>query len=325
MGYGEDTQTDGVDRTAVCVAAAAFQPVSIRSTHAGFNRNPYPQAYWFFKRMAPTCHRVGVGFGTEPPGGDFSYAEAERCVFETASAGANFIFQYYQNYHRTPAPGMTPRIIDDFKAALRPYEPTLVDIGILFPTTQMMLDLTGAPGGWDQLRFCAGGRSYFDYDIVDENMIGWDQLARYKVLLHTSGEIYRDGTSGAIDKWLSLGGVLVTRGLPRWRDLSGRETVAGHWLRTEDATAEGALAKLGASDVQVFRVGKGTLYEIDAADTPGYLDRVVTVLSSIKSQSRLHGFRPVDDGTWATEFADGKLIFNPTTMETKFIAAAVKQ
>lgn len=307
MGFGEDTQTDGVDRTSVCVAAAPFQPVSIRSTHSGFNRNPYPQAYWFYKRMAPTAHRVGIGFSTEPPGGDFSYAEAECSVFESASAGANLIFQYYQNYHKTPAPGLKPHIIEDYKAALRPGEPSLVDVGVLFPSTQMMLDLNGGVGGWDQFKFCAAGRSYFDYDIVDENMIGWNQLARYKVLLHTSGTIYRDATFPAVEKWLAQGGVLVTRGLPVWRDLSGRET--NSWMRREVPAAAG---------VREFRVGKGTIYAIDATDTTAYLAQVVKVLSA---GAPLRGFKPVDGGTWITEFADGKLVCDSKTFETKFVVA----
>lgn len=319
LGNGEDVQTDGVDRTAVAVAAAAFAPIGIRSTHAGFNRNLYPQAYWFYKRMAPMAHSSGESFGTEPPGGDFTYSETQRAVFEAACAGANLIYQYYQNYHKTPAPGMTPHIIDDYKAALRPYELPLVDIGILFPTSQMMLDLGAHPDG--QLQFCASGRSYFDYDLVDENMIEWNQLNRYKVLLQTSGTIFRDSTFPAVNTWLTKGGFLVTKGLPRWHDLDGNEKQSLVWLRHEDTAASDNLARTGASGVHVFHVGKGTIYAIDAPDMPAYLSAVVPVLSSLSSVTPLHGFKPVDDGTWMTEFPDGKLVCDSKTYATKFVPA----
>ena len=312
MGYGEDCQTDGCDRTGVPVAAAAYGPTLIRSTHAGFNRNRWPQAYWFYKRMAPTCHRVGIAFGTEPPGGNLSYAEVQRAVFEAASAGANHIFQYYQNYHRTPQPGMTPHIIDDYKQTLRPYENTLVDVGVLYPTTQQMLDLTGDPDG--QLEFCAKGRGYFDYDIVDENMIGWNRLADYRVLVQTSGTIFRDSSLPAIDRWLRGGGVLVTRGVPAWKDLSGGDRISAGWRTHEDASAQ-------TTGVHVLRVGKGTVYAIDAPDVTTYVKATVSVLSSVSSSRPLHGFKPVDDGTWMTEFPDGKLICDSTTFAMKFMPA----
>jgi hypothetical protein len=56
-------------------------------------------AYWFYKPMAPVCHVLNVGFGTDPPGGDLKYPEMSRQYFEDASAGATLIFQYYQNFH----------------------------------------------------------------------------------------------------------------------------------------------------------------------------------------------------------------------------------
>ena len=51
----------------MCQAAADFMPISIRSTHGSFNRERLPRAYWFYKRMAPVCQRLGEGFGTSRP------------------------------------------------------------------------------------------------------------------------------------------------------------------------------------------------------------------------------------------------------------------
>jgi hypothetical protein len=152
-------------------------------------------------------------------------------------------------------------------------------------------------------------------------MIQWNQLSGYKVLLHTSGTIFRDSSIPAVSKWLSQGGVLITRGLPHWRLMNGRE-VTSAWFGREDASA----AKTGAASVRVFRVGKGTIYAIDAPDVPSYLAEVVSLLTSVSSSrpAPLHGFKPVDDGTWMTEFASGRLMCNAKTYEMIFLPVPSK-
>ena len=71
----------------------------------------------------------------------------------------------------------------------------------------MLLDMTHFPGGHQgQIPFCSLGREYFDYDVVDENMIGWGHMAHYRVLVHTSGVVYREATLRAIDAWLRADG-----------------------------------------------------------------------------------------------------------------------
>ena len=320
LGYGSDDQSAGSDRTAAIRAAAAFGPVSIRSTHGSFNRGDYPMAYWFYKRMAPLCHDLNVGFGTEPPSGDLRYDEIRRQEFEDASAGANFIFSYWQNFHLTSA-GMPPHIIDDYKRLLRPSERSLVDIGILFPTTQMQLDIIRFPT--DQLAFCNSGRNYFDYDIVDENMIDWGYLSHYKVLLHTSGTIYRAESLQAIGEWLRAGGILLTTGLPQWSDIEGQGSVAHSWL-----TREGSSSSVPVSGVRRFDVGRGRIYAVDAPNERDYLPKVVAVLSSIAAArpagSELRGFKAVDDGTYITDFPDGRLVFDRSTLDTNFVANGKK-
>ena len=302
LGFGSDMPSDGCDRTGICRAAAEFKPVTIRSTHASFNREGFPRAYWFYKRMAPVAHRYGAGFGTEPPGGDVKTRELLRQYFEDASAGANYIFHYFQNYH------VCPDVVGDYKRILRPQEQSLVDIGVLYPTTQMILDMSHAPAG--QLQFCAEGRDCFDYDLVDENMIGWDWLKSYKVLLHTSGQVFRSATLPALGKWLEAGGILVTHGAPRWEDELGRQEIAAGWLAHEDTAA----ARPG---VRVYRVGRGRIYAAEAADKiPAYLAKVVGVLNALPP---LHGCDGKADGIYTTDFPDGQLRFNTTTLETTFV------
>lgn len=315
MGYGSDNARDGCDRTGAVKAAAAFMPVIIRSTHSGFNRDQYPQAYWFYKRMEPTATRLGLGFGTEPPGGDFKYSEMRRELFDAASANVNFVFQYYQNYHVTMVKGDTPRVIDDYKNVLRPFEKSQVGIGILFPTTQMMLDLKGHPDG--QLQFCSEARSHIDYDLVDENMIGWGDLAHYKVLIHTSGTIYAQGVLPAIAKWIAGGGLLVCRGAPDWRVVGEPSGANATWTSREDPMAEQRLAGKGVAGVQVYRLGKGTIFAAASSTVSAYVSQAVGVLSVLPGP--IPGFKAEDAGTWATDFPDGRLLYDPKTQDTMFV------
>jgi hypothetical protein len=315
MGYGSDNARDGCDRTGAIKAAEPFMPVTIRSTHSGFNRDKYPQAYWFYKRMEPTAGRLGLGFGTEPPGGDFTYPEMRRELFDAASANVNFVFQYYQNYHVTAVKGETPHVIADYKRVLRPFEKSQVDIGILYPTTQMMLALSGHPDG--QLQFCSEARGHIDYDLVDENMIDWGDLAHYKVLIHTSGAIYGQGVLPAIAKWIAGGGILVSHGAPDWRVVGELRSAAATWTAHEDSTGEQRLAGRGVTDVCVYRLGKGTIFAANSPRVSAYVSQAIGVLSVLPSP--ISGFKAQDDGTWATDFPDGRLVYDTKTQDTTFI------
>jgi hypothetical protein len=308
MGYGSDEPLGTADRTAVCRAAARFMPVSIRSTHGSFNRGGLARAYWFYKRMAPVCHELGLGFGTEPPGGDLTYAELQRQYFEDASAGMNLVFHYYQNFN------LRRNVVEEYKRVLRPQERSLVDIGVLYPSTQMLLDLSAFPG-WPggQIEFCSLGREFFDYDIVDENMIDWGMLKSYKVLVHTSGTIYRQSTLRAMTDWLRVGGILITRGRPEWADWQGHTESAAAWLKGT------------TPDAHVFRVGRGGVHVVEAKKIPDYLASVVAILNAAAdrpSNSPLHGLDGKDDGKYVTDFPSGRLVFDTKTLSTQFVPQA---
>jgi len=308
LGFGSDLARDGCDRTAICRAAAAFKPVTIRSTHASFNRGTPPLAYWFYKRMAPVCHRLDIGFGTEPPGGDLTYNELRRQYFEDASAGISYVFHYFQNYHQSPD------VVGDYKHILRPGESPLVDIGVLYPSTQMIVDMTPFPVG--QPQFCDSGRRFFDYDLVDENMIGWGMLNGYKVLVHTGGHVFREGTLPAITNWLKAGGTLVTNGAPVWEGMDGHREIAAAWLLDEDKAA-------ALPDTRVYRVGSGRLYSINAAGIPDYVRKVNDALAltakALPANALLEGYHGIDDQKFVTDFPSGRLVFNTKTLGSEFV------
>jgi hypothetical protein len=307
LGFGSDQPRDGCDRTAICRAAAAFKPVTIRSTHGSFNRNPPPAAYWFYKRIAPICHDLQIGFGTEPPGGDLTYHELQRQFFEDASAGVSYVFHYYQNYHQSPD------VIGEYKRILRPKELPQVDIGVLYPSTQMIVDMTDFPKG--QRQFCDLGRKYFDYDLVDENMIDWGLLTHYKVLIHTGGHLFRPETLDAMTKWLREGGTLITFGMPDWGALTGDRKVAGTWLSDNEPP-------VNSPGLHACTVGRGRIVSIDAGNIPDYVVKANGALATVASHSELHGYHGIDDGTDVTEFPDGRLVFNTKTLATSFAPKA---
>jgi hypothetical protein len=254
--------------------------------------------------MAPVARSLGEGFGVEPPGGDLNAAEVRREIFEDASAGVDFVYEYYQNFHAFPD------VIGAFKNALRPQERSLVDIGVLFPSTDMMLDGAFFPPG--QIEFCDSGREYFDYDLVDENMLGWNMLKNYKVLLHTGGAVFREGSLPAIGQWLEKGGILITDGAPKWEDITGSKDVASAWMTNEDTAAN-------IPNVHVYKVGSGGLYAVMAGKTEDYLPIVVSILNTVNQARPLHGFNGRNEGKYITDFPDGRLIFDEKSFETKFV------
>ena len=246
---------------------------------------------------------------------------ARRCqYFEDASAGATLIFQYYQNFHLRPASASRPQAIADYKRILRPARRPVVDIAVLYPTTQMMLDMTGFPPG--QLVFCSQGRAHFDYDLVDENMVGWDLLRRYKVLLHTSGKIFRQSTLTGIDHWIRAGGVMITYGAPNWQSLETQRLTAAAWMVPRNRKAAPPSMVRVARGVQVFGLDKGMIVSIPTGSIPDYLTKTVALLAVLTSiggkLQALQGFKARSDGKYDTIFPDGRLTFDTATFDTSF-------
>ncbi|MCL5269911.1 MAG: family 14 glycosylhydrolase [bacterium] len=308
IGFGSDDPCLGLDRTAVCRAVARFNPFTIRSTHGAFSRNPHgPAAYWYYKRMAPVCRKLDVGFGSETPADDLTEAELLRQMFEEASVGLDYVMQRSGNFH------LRPGLVADYKRVLRPTEPTLVDIGILYPTTQVLLDAAKFPK--DQHLFCTPGRFFFDYDIVDRNMIEWGWLADYRVLVHTSGRVYEQNELDGIDRWLRAGGMLVMHGDDPWETVAGDTSVMKGWLASPASPVPG-----GAG--QVRSVGRGHVIVLPPGDMAVYLAAVVKTLDAARDSglvpAPLRGFNTLDTKQMATEFATGWLLFDPATCRISF-------
>jgi hypothetical protein len=177
----------------------------------------------------------------------------------------------------------------------------------------MILDMTPFPK--DQLQFCDLGRKYFDFDIVDENMIDWGMLNHYKVLIQTSGEVFRGSTLQAISKWLEAGGVLITNGSPHWESLESHQRMLSELVSAEDSDA--------LPGMRIYRMGRGRLYEITALGIQDYVKRVNDALALVArgqpQNAPINGYHGKDDGTYVTDFPDGRLLFDTKTLATTFV------
>jgi hypothetical protein len=188
----------------------------------------------------------------------------------------------------------------------------------------MMLDMTGFPVG--QIAFCSEARANFDYDLVDENMVGWDLLRRYRVLLHTSGKIFRQSTLSGIDHWIRAGGVMITFGDPNWQSLETQRMAAAAWMVPQKGNAAAPPTVHQAGGDQVFGLDKGMILAIPAGGIPDHLTKLVALLAVLTStQGKLHalqGFKAQSDGKYDTIFPDGRLTFDTITRNTNFHPSA---
>ena len=295
LGFGDDNPRPALDRTAVCRALAKYPPFLIRSTHAAVNREEHARAYWFYKRMAPVCRRFGAPFGTEPPGGDLKVGELRRQMFEDASAGSAYLFSYFQNYK------LLPDTVANFKRWLRPSEAPRVDIGVLYPTSQMLLDMAGFPAG--QIPFCAMARDCLDYDVVDENMIGWGMLDSYRALVHTGGRVLEAGSLERLDQWVRAGGVLILRAGEPLESVEGDGRVFAAWMaKPAGLSKEGAVSR---------SVDRGSVISVTAAGPGPHVKAVVAALKG--SGRKLEGFDGEADGVYTTYFPSRILRFTVAT------------
>ncbi len=294
LGYGCDLPQYGCDRTALCRVIAEFGNTNVRSTHGAFNRWVVPAAYWFYKRMAPVTHKYGAGFGTEPPGGDLTPAEMKQQLFEDASAGCNLLFSYFQNWH------VFPDVAQQWRTYCRPSEPSLVSVAVIYPNTQMALDLVEYPVG--QWELFDALRPTVDMDVVDEHMMGWGMIDHYKVLINTNGKTFPKESLNILWSWLKKGGVLITRGDSHLCDVEGKP-----WPINE-LTVDQSVA-----------VGRGRIVRLDDADIPRWASAIAQMLRQMSVQrSDMHGVNPKSDGKFRTQFADRWLSYDPKTCKTRW-------
>jgi hypothetical protein len=198
LGGGAESLMYGQDNTALPKLAAELG-VHIRSTHGGYQ--PFAHNYATMNRRIATASRYyGAPFWTEPPGGITPEQEVSRFM-ESVSCRSFGFWDWDSN------PVGAADTFHEYAAFLTREEP-LVDVALLFPTTDYRLHWnTACP-----LRLAALGarlRDVMDYDIVDEMLINDGALKRYRVLLWLEGTFIEGDTLARLREWVNAGGVLL--------------------------------------------------------------------------------------------------------------------
>ena len=197
-----------------------------------------------------------------------------------------------------------------------------MEVGVLYPTTQVWLDMKQFPQ--QQTEFCFAARDQFDYDVVDENMISWGMLRNYKVLVHTSGTIYEAATLATIERWVRNGGVLVLRAGLRLESVEGVDRLYKNLgLDRIDLKSRGKyrVAAAGKGAVAIVKGPvRGTHEEMSA-----WAARVCSGIEAARELQpgigRIAGYVGKANGQWETEFPSGTLIYDTKSRETSFRAA----
>ncbi len=167
--------------------------------------------YFCMKSLSSPCLFYGVPYYTEPPGSVNRDREVAR-IWSDASCGTQTYFDYPQNL-------LGAR---DIFAKYKDYldgQPAVVDVAILFPTTDHRL----RDEDWPKRTIVGANvlRELLDYDLVDERMIQDSALDRYKLLLAYDGNVMQVETLKHLGKWLKNGGVMLVR------DFGPVETIDG--------------------------------------------------------------------------------------------------
>ncbi len=291
LGNGCDRIEYGVDRSRLCRAVAEFGNAGVRSTHASNNRNAQPNAYWFYQRMAPICHAYGGGFGTEPPGGDLTLAEMRRQLFEDSSVGLDLFYTYYQNWH------VMPQLSQIWTASSFLPDRARISVAMLFPNTQMALDLSEFPEG--QLEAFNALRPVTDLGVVDEQMIRWKLHADLRILINTSGSIFPADCLRALALWVQRGGLFIDCTAKPIRDIQERI-----WLLSPDERRP------------LIQSGRGRVIRLQP-DNARYTAIADIIRSEHSRNGPLAGVNPRDDGWWRTQFSSGWLAYHPITGRTR--------
>jgi hypothetical protein len=298
----------GLDRTAVTYRMADYKPFTINAMHSSTtveyeNEKHLNISYYFYKRVAPLCQHLGLGVGNEPVGGTLTEDQLKLQFFEDASAGMNHIFTYFLNYH------IFNNTVNRWKAVLRPWEYSCVDIAILFPSIQVEyeeVEWLSIPEDKYQIHFCNDNRDCFDYDIVDENMIGWDLLDNYKVLINTSGYLLEQESLNRIDAWIRAGGLLVNRTNLIPQNVEEDTTTADSWYDETPKTVDGFL---------FYPVDDGAVVDVALEDAVAAIKAAPSEFAHLEY---IEGFDGLNDGIRNTQFPQGFLRFEDATLETYF-------
>ncbi len=154
-------------------------------------------------RMVSSAARLYGGYYTTEPGGANTPKGVAARIFDAVSGGARGV--YFKTLVNPPdRPSPTAVRFAEFAEYLVPNEPAL-GVAALMPNSSLVL----TPGTMEtMIQRTQVLRDAFDFEFIDENMIGDGLLSRFRALLFPAGNTVERPALEAIGAWVRNGGVL---------------------------------------------------------------------------------------------------------------------
>ncbi len=276
--------------------------------------------YYMSKRTAAVARKNNLPFLSYTDA-VFTQANLARRVFDDAAMGVRVWADWwgiYDDPDPSPVPGYWT--MPDFMARSRatsqvPSQP-LVDVGMLYSIAYCEVTLDVAMQHQMFLEYA--GHDYFDYDVVDDNMIEWGYLPDYKVLINTDADIYEQSALLKLDDWIKKGGLLITQTLAL-KSVEGNTAISDAWAA--------ASTQASSHGVIYYLVGNGAIAVAAPPDGPTW-----DASETVKAIADIHEVRPgfgaisgydgIGDGVFHVDFPKGQLAYNTQTLETRFAPAS---
>lgn len=254
-------------------------------------------AYWADKWCSTAYAFYGADYRTEAAGA-LSHEDFIKRTFSDVSCGSKRLFTYEIEKH-----------LDDATRTLHLYsgERARTPVALLAPSTRYLLGSDVMPA----VRTGMALRDYFDYDVVDEQLISDRALVSprfgsaayyspWRTLVAIDCDIVEAAVLGDILKWVEHGGTLV------WASSSPVEDVEGKRDWPINRAAQST-----SSTLQAIPYGSGRIYRTSSKTRE--LAAAVLKVGFADQRQDPNPIQPIDaqaDSVWMSEFSDKLLLLN---------------
>ena len=181
------------------VRAAADNGAGVRVT----NESSDYASNFMLTRLVNSAARGYGGFSSHEPASIVTPKGVVARVFNGIAGGCGQLFSYPGAYIEGDKISRGGEVLKRLRPLLRQRTP-VVPVALFYPDTDRVLS-----GEVPFDRFHLALRKLVDFDLIDENMIWDDLLARYRYLVVAGAERMAQETVGKITSWVKGGGVLL--------------------------------------------------------------------------------------------------------------------
>jgi hypothetical protein len=181
------------------VRAAADHGAGVRVT----NESSDYASNFMLTRLVNSAARGYGGFSSHEPAATVTPKGVVARVFSGIAGGCAQLFSYPGAYIEGDKISSGGEVFKRLRPLLRKRSP-VVPVALFYPDTDRVLS-----GEVPFDRFHLALRKLLDFDLIDENMIWDDLLARYRYLVVAGAERMAQETTGKISSWVKSGGVLL--------------------------------------------------------------------------------------------------------------------